>query len=243
MVKIVAVTGSSGTIGMVLVKVLKNNSFKVIEGNSKNADITKIEEVEKFVKKCDVLIHLAVYQNIFDSNYSNFEKVNVDGTKNVLEMCKKYKKKVILFSSEVVFKSNSDLYSKSKKTQLEIAKKYNNVEIIYPPVVLNLGQKVSWWKLMPGGIMASIGNGQRKINYIDVNKLCLYVNDLLNSNNKKYLQIETVSREEYLSRINKLIGGFRMPFRIPIFFIKFMSFFLRKTKYRLLLESILENEK
>ena len=243
MVKVVAVTGSSGSIGRVLIKVLKNNSFKVIEGNSKNVDITKIEKVEKFVKKCDVLIHLAVYQNIFDDNYCNFEKVNVEGTKNVLEMCKKYQKKVILFSSEVVFRNSSDLYSKSKKSQLLIAKNYKNVEIIYPPVVLNLSQKIPWWKLMPGGIMASVGNGQKKINYIDVNKLCLFVVDLLNLNKKKNLKIETASREEYLLRINKLIGGLRMPFRIPIFFIKFILFFLRKTKYKLLLESILENEK
>lgn len=243
MVKKVAVTGSSGSIGKVLVKVLNDNGFKVIQGNSKNVDVTKISDVKRFVEKCDVLIHLAVYQNVFDTNYDNFEKVNVHGTKNVLEVCKEFKKKVILFSSEVVFRNSSDLYTKSKKAQLEIAKKYSNVEIIYPPVVLDLKQKYPWWKLMPGGIMASIGDGNKVINYIDIDKLCVYVVNLLKSNNKTSLSVEKMSRKNFLIKINNIVGGFRMPFRIPIGVLKFLLIFLRKTKYRLLLESVIENER
>jgi nucleoside-diphosphate-sugar epimerase len=238
----IAITGSKGYVGKFLVDALRNNGFEVIEGNRKNADVNDVIKLEKLIKNSDVVIHLAVYQNVFDKSYDNFEKVNVEGTKNLLELCKKYNKRVILFSSEVVFRKSNDFYTKSKKEQLALAKKYKNVEIIYPPVILDLKQKIAWWKLMPGGIMASMGDGGKKINFAEVRDLCGHVVEIL-KNNKSKLPIKTMTRSEFSTYVHERIGGFKVPFRIPVGFIKLAYVFFGKTKYGILLKSIIDNEK
>jgi nucleoside-diphosphate-sugar epimerase len=238
----IAITGSKGYVGKFLIGALRSNGFEVIEGNKKNADVNDVIKLEKFVKNSDVVIHLAVYQNVFDKSYDNFEKVNVEGTKNLLERCKKYDKRVILFSSEVVFRKSNDFYTTSKKEQLALAKKYKNVEIVYPPVILDLKQKIPGWKLMPGGIMASIGDGNKKINFIEVGDLCGHVLELI-KNNKSKLPIKTMTRSEFSTYVHERMGGFKMPFRIPIGFIKLAYVFFGKIKYGILLESIIDNEK
>jgi nucleoside-diphosphate-sugar epimerase len=239
----VAVTGSNGFIGKFLVKSLMDNGFEVLRGTHKNADVTNKKALEKFIKKSDTVVHLAAYQNVFDRSYDNFEKVNVEGTRNILELAKKYNKKVILFSSEVVFRNSTDFYTKSKKAQLKLAEKYKNVEIVYPPVVLNLKQKLPWWKLMPGGIMMAIGDGNKMINFIKISDLCRYIVKMLKATNKEPMPVQTMTKKEYLQKIRAMTGGFKMPFLIPIWIIKLLLVILRLTKYRILLESIIENEK
>lgn len=242
MIKRVAVTGSNGFIGKFLTKYLADFGFEVYRGTRQNADVTNVKKLERFIKNCDAVVHLAVYQNVFDNSYEKFEEINIKGTKNVLNLCKKYGLKVILFSSEVVFRKSNDFYTRSKKAQLEIAKKYKNVEIVYPPVVLDLNSRLNWWQLMPGGIMAAIGNGNKEINFIEVKDLCKYVKEILELKKVPSLPIKTKNKIEYIKYIHKFTGGLYIPFRIPITFIKIAERIFSGTKYKKLLESIIENE-
>jgi len=237
--KRIAVTGSNGFIGKFLVKTLRDSGFMVIEGTRDNADVTNKRLLESFIKNSDAVVHLAVYQNVFEKSYIRFKKVNVEGSKNVLDLCKKHKKGLILFSSEVVFNKSDDFYTRSKKAQLETAKKYNNVEIVYPPVVLDLKRKLSWWQLMPGGVMATIGDGSKKITFIEVRDLCWHVVNLLNGINNE-LPVKTMTKYQYLDRVHKISGGFKLPFRTPIWMIRILAKLFVKTKYSKLLESILD---
>jgi len=243
MTKRIAVIGASGFIGKVVTQLLSEKGYSVLEGNSQNADVTNKSKLDKFIKKAEIVVHLAVYQNIFDRCYDKFYLVNVTGTKNVLDIAKKYKQRVILFSSEVVFGKGSDFYTKSKKEQLSIAKKYSDVEIIYPPAVIDLSAKRRWWQLMPGGIMAMIGKGNKIINFIEVTDLGLFVIDVIENKKKVDLPVNKLTKDEFVNYVGKMIGGFRLPFRIPIWFIRFIKVILGRTKYGKMLEMMIENEK
>ena len=82
-------------------KILQHKNLKIIEG-----DIRKINDVNNCLKKQDIVIHLAAKISVSQSilNPSETFEVNVDGTKNVLEACKRSNiKKVIIASSAAVY--------------------------------------------------------------------------------------------------------------------------------------------
>ncbi len=101
--KRVAVTGSSGFVGKMLVKRLKQDGFEVIELDiAKGTDITDLSGL-KNVPRFDVLIHLAA-KTYVPGSYKDphgFYYVNVNGTLNALELCRIYNARIIFASSYV----------------------------------------------------------------------------------------------------------------------------------------------
>lgn len=97
------ITGSGGFIGQHLIKVLKAQSFEVIEFSQKNGqDITKKDDLLK-IDSVDYVFHLAAVSGYKTSNQdvSLAYKVNVLGTVNVLEYCKQNLAKLIFPSTYV----------------------------------------------------------------------------------------------------------------------------------------------
>ena len=121
----ILVTGGAGFIGKHLVKYLldKGNTITIFDNFSNseeksleyyiksgvkivNGDIRKFDEILKETEDQDVLIHLAAKISVSQSilNPSETFEVNVDGTKNVLEACKKNNvKKIVIASSAAVY--------------------------------------------------------------------------------------------------------------------------------------------
>jgi len=87
-----------------LSKCIKNKNFLFYK-----FDVRKKKKIENLCKSCDVIIHLAAVKKVNETQSSfNTLDINVNSTRCILDIAKKYKKKVI-------FASTSDVYGISNK--------------------------------------------------------------------------------------------------------------------------------
>jgi nucleoside-diphosphate-sugar epimerase len=103
--KIVAITGSAGFVGSGLVKRLRSENVRVMELDLKNGiDITNWQLVEN-IDGIDILIHLAARTSVPESfsKPKEFLHTNINGTLNMLELCRKCNARMIFASSSLVY--------------------------------------------------------------------------------------------------------------------------------------------
>jgi UDP-glucose 4-epimerase len=125
------ITGGAGFIGSHLVErlVARGDKVVVIDNNSTSSfnNLSKVKEkivfqkgsildvalINKLISESDFVIHLAAALGVFNIVNKPLEslKINLDGTKVVLEACAKYKKPVLVASS-------SEIYGKNDKVPL-----------------------------------------------------------------------------------------------------------------------------
>lgn len=119
--KIIGV-GITGLVGSRIVE-LTENVFDFINASSETGvDITDYSTIIGPIEKSDakILIHLAAKTNV-DSCENDKKlgkegpawKINVGGTKNVIEACRKSNKKIIYFSTDYVFDGTKEKYRES----------------------------------------------------------------------------------------------------------------------------------
>ena len=147
----VFVTGSNGFVGKELVKELKKRKIDFVEFSRKfGDDITNYEQIEKKMKGCDAVVHLAAIRN--NDSDEKIQKINIEATKNILKAAEKNKiKKFVLMSSvavngkiEAMIDETSPIlgvgnYAQSKieaeKLANEFANKFNSI-ILRAPFIL-----------------------------------------------------------------------------------------------------------
>jgi len=137
----ILVTGGAGFIGKNLVKFLleKENSVTIFDNFSNSSeksinfltemgakivkgDITNIKDLENVIENYDTIIHLAAQISVLESikNPDKTFQVNVEGTNNVLSMCKKnFVKKIIIASSAAVYGEGSQNNQLKEESQME----------------------------------------------------------------------------------------------------------------------------
>ncbi len=107
-----AVTGANGHIGNNLCRELIKNGYKVkalvrnhIE-SLKDIDITFVkgdvlyqQSLSDLIKDADVVFHLAAVISINGNQKHLIEKINIEGTKNISDLCLEHNKRLIHFSS------------------------------------------------------------------------------------------------------------------------------------------------
>ncbi|MDR0323243.1 MAG: NAD-dependent epimerase/dehydratase family protein, partial [Treponema sp.] len=107
------VTGATGYLGTVLVKALydakypvtslvlpgEDSSFVSQYSDVRYADICDPDALEREASGFDMVIHLAGIIDIGTHNRAGMQRVNVAGTVNVAEVCRKHKMKMIYCSS------------------------------------------------------------------------------------------------------------------------------------------------
>ncbi len=120
----ILVTGASGRLGSSLIEALRptfgNDIAALIQAGSQeingvtnySADIEKKESMEKAFNNVDIVVHLAAIVSQYKFGKEKIFRVNVGGTKNVLEMCKEHSVKKIVFASSV------DVYGANRKDLL-----------------------------------------------------------------------------------------------------------------------------
>ena len=106
----IAVTGSLGLMGSSLIERLqKIDSLEIIgfdirynNGSPNYLDITDALEVKKKLSNFDIIIHLAAVSRVdpSESNPDLCNKVNIDGTENIIDVClSSNKKSYLIFAS------------------------------------------------------------------------------------------------------------------------------------------------
>jgi len=132
------VTGGAGFVGRSLIKSLieKNHNVTIFDNLSNssenaikpfldkvdfvNGDITNYNDVSNSIKGSDVIIHLAAKINVQESIKSeSIRRVNVDGTKNLLEACKENK------ITDIIVASSAAVYGDCKDSKIHLAENSN----------------------------------------------------------------------------------------------------------------------
>lgn len=108
------ITGATGFIGASLAMYLANNGYNVHALHRSNADtsniihpniklftgdISDILSIEKAMKGCSGIFHIAAYAKQWNKDKNKFYDVNYQGTLNVLEVAQKQKANKIVFTS------------------------------------------------------------------------------------------------------------------------------------------------
>ncbi|OQA31783.1 MAG: short chain dehydrogenase [archaeon ADurb.Bin336] len=135
----ILITGSRGMLGKELVKLL-NKKHKIIEFDSLiGDDILSEKKLRKKMSGVEVVIHLA---GIIDDNSSQLWRVNVSGTKKVLQEAIRAKaKKFVFLSSTGVYGETSGITS--EKTELNPTTLYEKSKAEAEKIVLKEKDNIS----------------------------------------------------------------------------------------------------
>ncbi len=119
------VTGGSGFIGSHLCRKLESFGNNVVSLDnmmhpcenpfgSKFADVRYAQDIAQYFKGCDACFHLAAQISVDKSIHNPQETVdiNINGTLNILELCKKHDVKL-------VFASTSEVYGTAQKEKMD----------------------------------------------------------------------------------------------------------------------------
>lgn len=121
----VMITGSGGFIGRAVCAEIENRGDYYVPFNLPEHDICDAEDVERSLKGCDAVIHLAGVlgtHELFDTPHLAVD-VNVKGSLNILEACKKYGASYVGITMPQVFPS---IYTATKIASTRLATAYNH---------------------------------------------------------------------------------------------------------------------
>ncbi len=97
------ITGSSGIIGSIITSHLKNNGYQFIteidRDNPKNPIDLLHDDINKYLRDVDTIIHLAANPNPFINEIEATKSIEI--TKRLIESCKQHKPKRIVYASSI----------------------------------------------------------------------------------------------------------------------------------------------
>lgn len=112
----ILITGAKGMLGQDLCPILAANGYQIIKTDIDTMDITNSDIVNAtFAKELpNYVIHCAAYTNVEEAEKSsqNAQEINIKGTENIAQACKKYQAIPIYISTDYVFDGKKNDYYK-----------------------------------------------------------------------------------------------------------------------------------
>jgi len=110
-------TGASGKFGRVFKKFYSNKT-NIYYPSSNTFDITNPKKMERFIKKIKpkFIIHTAAVSRPMDLHEKNIQRsvsTNIIGTSNIVNLCHKYRIKLVYFSTNYVYPSKKGNYKEN----------------------------------------------------------------------------------------------------------------------------------
>ena len=111
-------TGGNGKFGKVF-RDLFSDKKNIFYPSSKNFDVTNLNKMENYIKKIKpgFIIHTAALSRPMDIHEKKIEKsisINIIGTSNIVKLCKRFKIKLIYFSTNYVYPGKKGNYSENE---------------------------------------------------------------------------------------------------------------------------------
>jgi len=179
----ILVTGGEGYIGSNLKDFFKREGWNFISYDYKNLQDIRAKAILKaFIEKADAVVHLAAISGVeaCQKNPLVASDIMIDGTYNVIELCKKYQIPVWYASSFAAAKP-TNMYGILKRAGELLCKSYNQAYILRISNVyggkryLELKNSViaKWTKAIQRGEPITIyGDGRQTRDFIHVKDVC-----------------------------------------------------------------------
>jgi len=169
---IILITGCSGTIGFRLAERLVSEYQIVgvdvfLVGHLPGIDLVGIDLAseknieehldlikERFGNKIVSVVHLAAYYNFAKGNWSKYQKITIDGTKNLIEgLLKRFEIGQFIFSSSMLVHAPCKKGEKiNENSKVDPKRNYPKSKVITEDIVRNLKGKVPYAILRIAGV-------------------------------------------------------------------------------------------
>ncbi|MBU1203724.1 MAG: NAD(P)-dependent oxidoreductase [Nanoarchaeota archaeon] len=237
----VLITGATGFVGKCLIKKLPKNlkvrcliekgthlkeskeNIEIIKG-----DLSDISSLERATKDISIVIHLAAV--ISSRDKTQFRKVNIKGTENLINACVKNKiRKFIYMSSCDIILKKKDYYAYSKIKAEEIVKSSGmNYTILRPTVIYGKGDRGNMnllFKIIKKCPLIPIaGKGTNKLQPVYVEDVVESIIKCLNLKKKNQVYFIAGSKEltynELIDKISGVLSRKTIKIHLPFFMIK-----------------------
>lgn len=112
----ILVTGVKGQLGYDVVQEGEGRGLEMFGTDVDNMDITDVGQVKRVIEECkpDAVIHCAAYTAVdaAEDNQELCRKINVDGTRNIAEVCKDMGIPIMYFSTDYIFDGQGENFWK-----------------------------------------------------------------------------------------------------------------------------------
>lgn len=234
MQKKVFITGGTGFLGRAVVELLaKTGGYylmvltrKKIKSNDNNikfviGDILEKNSFQRYTREADIILHMAAISIGDDKTIWN---VNVNGTKNIIELCKN--KKLIFISSENVLYNNQSIYGESKKICENLVKNIKDHLILRITVAYGkhdkarLGRIINWCRDWP--VIFIPGNGKSLMQPIFVNDVAGFILNAIEKDKKGTFLLagnSMISLNEFINQVGLILNKKIIMVHIPLFLL------------------------
>ena len=253
----VLVTGAGGFVGGYLTRYLHHHGVPVramVRNREKAADLISMgievveadllnhESLERVVKGCGSIMHIAAIFRQAGLPDSDYYKANVDGTKALLDFAVKYKVKRFIHCSTVGVHSNcpdapadesaeyspADIYQVTKMEGEKIALDYFRSgkiqgSVIRPAMIYGPGdmRTLKLFKTISKNRFFYVGSGQANVHFIDVRDLVRAFTMALENtsiNGEVFIIAgkESVSLQTIVTKISEMIGVSAPRLHLPV---------------------------
>ena len=238
--KKILITGSNGFISQKLFNYLKNKNYSIfctsrVKNDVCYFDLQNDSNSKNTIPKFDILVHLAYFKG---RSFSDEKKHNINGSKNIFLLAKKFNAKIIFISSQSANLKSYSNYGKIKYELEDIASHFD-ASIIRPGLIYEKNSNTGIFgkieKLVKFLPLIIVPDGlNKKINLCKIETLLKNINNIIvngNGNNKLINLSENenynlVDLVNYISKIhNKKIKIILVNYKIILKFLRFLEAF------------------